>query len=210
MEDVDHRLWTTFQRVHENVIQVGLPGHMPRAGISTPAPSEHEPDSGAVDAGRGHVLTQQTQQAAIDEADRRSMVGSLRWLEQESISQAGRRYVTEVLGMREYLGKPAATFFTECYALRSALVHGRHPYPTVEDVAGKVGQLEVFVSDLLTTPYLGPRADWSGGFPAVWTTVALVQAARGQAATGPLKGAPGRRLAAARIRGSAPAAGTGD
>lgn len=109
------------------------------------------------DAARTHVryLTDLTRSAPLSAHERNSILGALRWLASESISEAGRRLATERLGERTYKGFPAARFFTHCYRLRSALVHGREPYPTFDEVASVVAQLEVFVSDLLTVRFLG-------------------------------------------------------
>ena len=83
------------------------------------------------------------------------MLGALRWLANESISQAGRNLSVERLGERVYMDLSSHKFFTYCYGLRSALVHGRIPYPTFDEVANTVGHLEVFVADLLTVRFLG-------------------------------------------------------
>lgn len=109
------------------------------------------------DAARSHVdsLIQQTKNSELPQEDKASMIGSLRWLASESISQAGRHLSQARLGERTYKEMPAAKFFTYCYGLRSALVHGSIPYPTFDQVSSAVGQLECFVSDLLTAPILG-------------------------------------------------------
>lgn len=100
-------------------------------------------------------LITQTQLAKLPSAERGSMLGSLRWLLQESINQAGKRLVAARLGDREYCEMPAIKFFSHAYQLRSNLVHGNLPYPTFEQVGNICGPLEVFVSDILTSPALG-------------------------------------------------------
>ena len=109
------------------------------------------------DATRLHVesLIEQTKNAELPKEEKASMIGSLCWLANESISQAGRHLSQARLGGRPYKEMPAAKFFTYCYGLRSALVHGSIPYPTFDQVNGVVGQLECFVSDLLTAPIIG-------------------------------------------------------
>lgn len=109
------------------------------------------------DAARTHVesLIAQTEAAVLSANERASMLGALRWLANESISQAGRHLSVKLLGERVYQGLPAGKFFTYCYGLRSALVHGRIPYPTFDEVFNTGGQLEVFVADLLTVRFLG-------------------------------------------------------
>lgn len=114
---------------------------------------EPEPRSAAA---QEHVkqLISETKKAALPDAERSSMLGSLRWLLSESIAQGGCRLVTSRLGDREYEQKPAAQYFTQVYQMRSNLVHGNLPYPTFEEVSTAVANLEVFVSDLLTKPYI--------------------------------------------------------
>jgi hypothetical protein len=86
----------------------------------------------------------------ITDKDRRSILGSLRWLRYESINQAGKRLAQEQLGVRLYDGKSAPSFFSDCYNLRSRLVHGQYPPPTQHEIGNASTQLEGFVSDLLT------------------------------------------------------------
>ena len=90
-------------------------------------------------------------------AEKNSLAGSLRWLKDESIQQAGKNLVTARLGERIYMGKPAKKFFTDVYNLRSRLVHGTDPFPSFDDVASIVGDVEVFVSDLLWAGHLPPE-----------------------------------------------------
>lgn len=87
--------------------------------------------------------------------ERSSILGSLRRLRSESINQAGKRLTTERLGARVYGDKAASNFFSDCYQMRSELVHGNHPVPTFEEVNRVTATLEIFVSDLLTGPILG-------------------------------------------------------
>lgn len=114
-----------------------------------------EPASRSPEA-REHVdgLIAQTHSASLSEDEKNSMIGVLRWLRQESINQAGRRLASSLLGGRSYSNRSAADFFSYCYQLRSDLVHGNVPFPTFEEVGNAAGTLEVFVSDLLTSPIL--------------------------------------------------------
>lgn len=96
-----------------------------------------------------------TRQADISQTEKDSMIGSLKWLSRESISQTGRLLMQQHLGQRMYLDMTAPDFFTHCYRLRSNLVHGNKPYPTFDKISSTVGHLEVMVSDLLTIPTLG-------------------------------------------------------
>jgi hypothetical protein len=89
-----------------------------------------------------------TEAAELPDSERKSLLGSLRWLRQESISQAGRRLAGTLEG-RQYLERSPQRFFRDCYDLRSRLVHGAHPRPPFEQVNAHAGALELFVRDLL-------------------------------------------------------------
>ena len=97
----------------------------------------------------------QIERSSLEENEKKSLTGSLRWLRYESINQAGRRLVKERLEDRIYDGKEAAAFFSYVYDFRSALVHGKAP--DFEEISHVVAPLEQFVSDLLTAP--GMEAD---------------------------------------------------
>ena len=49
-----------------------------------------------------------------------------------------------------YGGKSAKAFFTDCYKVRSALVHGHFPPPSREQVDGLSADLEHFVGHLIS------------------------------------------------------------
>jgi Apea-like HEPN len=99
-------------------------------------------------------IIEQTKGSKLAELDKTSIIGSLRWLSNESISQTGKRLAESRLGKKLYNELSAPRFFTDCYSLRSKLVHGSMPYPTFEELSGATGALEVFVADLLTSPFL--------------------------------------------------------
>lgn len=82
------------------------------------------------------------------DAERRSLLGSLRLLRRESISRAGKR-LARGLGDRQYMGERPEVFFVRSYEIRSRLVHGYVPRPARQDVDIRAASLEVFVSDLL-------------------------------------------------------------
>ena len=84
----------------------------------------------------------------LDQSERDSLLGALRQLRRESVGQAGAR-LAKRLGGKRYRDMEAPQFFKSCYDLRSKLVHGVHPRPTLEEVGRAAGSLEVFVSDLL-------------------------------------------------------------
>jgi len=100
-------------------------------------------------------LIQQTKNATLTQIEKESILGTLKFLCNESISQAGRRTVSDKLGDRKYFEKTPADFFKFCYGIRSDLVHGNLPTPTLEEVSRTAAILEVFVSDLLTVSILG-------------------------------------------------------
>jgi len=102
-----------------------------------------------------NTLIEQTKSSSLSTIEKNSILGSLRWLRNESVNQGGKRLATERLGGRIYGDRTATDFFSYCYTLRSNLVHGNLPAPTFQEVGGASATLEVFVSDLLTSPILG-------------------------------------------------------
>lgn len=101
------------------------------------------------------TLIEQTKSSSLALDERNSILGALGWLRKESINQAGRRLADERLSGRVYGDRAATDFFSYCYQLRCNLVHGNLPAPTFEEIGGAAASLEVFVSDLLTSPVLG-------------------------------------------------------
>ncbi|WP_438294182.1 hypothetical protein [Streptomyces sp. HUAS TT7] len=103
------------------------------------------------DAAKAHVTALiEATEANVDltRSERESLRGSLKWLRDESIGQAGRR-LARTLEPRTYLDKSPAAFFTRCYEMRSALTHGYVPRPSHRDVGLLAASLELFVGDLL-------------------------------------------------------------
>jgi len=93
-------------------------------------------------------LISQTHQADLVTRERDSLLGSLRGLkERESVGQAASRAI-EGLGSRTYQGKSARAFFSDCYKVRSALVHGNGP--SREQVDALAADLEHFVGHLIS------------------------------------------------------------
>ena len=89
----------------------------------------------------------------LTDKDKQSLTGSLKWLYDESISQAGRKLANRLAG-HSYMDLDAKKFFTYCYDLRSKLVHGNIPRPTRNEVDLAAAHLESFVGDLLSGPLL--------------------------------------------------------
>jgi Apea-like HEPN len=92
----------------------------------------------------------QTKESAVQRAEKDSLIGSLKWLRDESINKAGQRLVREKLGDEAFEGKTASEFFADAYSIRSRLVHGKVPFPTFREIHRLGGTLELFVSHLLT------------------------------------------------------------
>ena len=97
--------------------------------------------------------------SSLPDHEKSSLAGSLKWLRDESINQAGKRLVNERLGDKPYHTKPAPKFFSYVYGLRSDLVHGNLPYPTFDEIAGVVAIVEDFVSDLLITGFMAESTE---------------------------------------------------
>jgi hypothetical protein len=96
-----------------------------------------------------------TRESDLPEREVDSLMGSLKWLKDESIGQAGKRLAGR-LGERRYMdgNETPAQFFARCYALRSHLVHGHVPRPAEGDVGSRAASLEVFVGHLLSSELL--------------------------------------------------------
>lgn len=90
---------------------------------------------------------------SLPEAEKRSILGALNFLRNESIGQAGRRLVA-TLGNVDYQGQSAVHLFTVSYEMRSRLVHGLDPRPTRDEVGNTAAVLECMVADLLSGPLL--------------------------------------------------------
>jgi hypothetical protein len=86
--------------------------------------------------------------SSLPPADVKSLIGSLKWLHDESIGQAGRRVSRSLLGSRSYAGISAEKFFTRCYELRSTIVHSGRTPPQI-DLLEQSNHLHAFVGDIL-------------------------------------------------------------
>lgn len=53
----------------------------------------------------------QIEESLLEQGEKNSLLGSLGWLRDESITKAGRRLATEKLGNKNYEGKSAPDFF---------------------------------------------------------------------------------------------------
>jgi len=95
----------------------------------------------------------------IEVNERNVLKQSVGQLQRESIREAGRRLVRETLVGRTYEGITPSDFFNRCYGIRSRLIHGEQPFPTLEEINGVFPQFQVMLSDLLSTDLLdvGPQ-----------------------------------------------------
>lgn len=101
------------------------------------------------------VSTMETmvRQTAIDESTKEAMIGSLQWLRQDSIGQAGRDLCTRFLGSTEYFGMVASRFFSYCYELRSQILHFGKPTEGAVDLLTVSNACQAFVADLLLASF---------------------------------------------------------
>lgn len=77
-----------------------------------------------------------------------SINGALKWLLNQSIGQSGRELASS-LGLRDYLPEAPDKFFTNCYTVRSRLVHGNHPIPSADELGILAAPLERMVAELI-------------------------------------------------------------
>jgi hypothetical protein len=93
-------------------------------------------------------LVRCTQNSQLSRSEKDSLLGSLSWLRRDSISRAGKLFVDEMLGRKEYGGKIAGDLFKYCYNLRSELMHSGKPSDDA-DLGHLVLRLDTLVADLL-------------------------------------------------------------
>ncbi len=107
-----------------------------------------KPRSAGVQAHVRSMITA-AQDSGLPANEIQSICGSLKWLLDQSINQAGRE-LAKSLGPREYLnGEAPDKFFTRCYKIRSRLVHGDHPIPSPTELGQLAAPLEHIVSELI-------------------------------------------------------------
>ncbi len=100
------------------------------------------------------IIEQTKNEKSLENGEKESFINAFGSLKSESISKAGRKLVDEKLGQKKYKNLSAVKFFSECYQIRSNLVHVTSSLPTREEVAPYAAELEVFVSDLLTDLFI--------------------------------------------------------
>lgn len=116
------------------------------AALETMIKPQHRPDECVAHVDK---LIELTRNSGLTENEIASMVGTLKWLRQESIGQASKR-IAEMLEPNMYMDETPAIFFRRCYELRSKLMHGNYPLPTAQDISARIPHLEQFISDLIT------------------------------------------------------------
>lgn len=92
-------------------------------------------------------LVEQTKSADIPNEDRDSLLGSLRHLKKESISQAGKKMSEALLGSKKYADKKPSDFFKYIYNLRSQLVHSGNL--DQRKISPIFNEIDKFVADIL-------------------------------------------------------------
>ncbi|GGK96158.1 hypothetical protein GCM10007382_15550 [Salinibacterium xinjiangense] len=90
----------------------------------------------------------------LDPSARDSLAARVGHLGEESIGQAGKR-VAMGLGDRLYGGLDAPSFFTYCYRMRSAIVHGSENRPDPAELHDAIAALLSFTRDLIQIHVLG-------------------------------------------------------
>lgn len=84
-------------------------------------------------------------------ATKDSMVGSLQYMNRESIRNTGKKAATTLLADRQYLGKAAPQFFSDCYDIRSQILHSGSPENAALDILSVANACQRFLRDLLVT-----------------------------------------------------------
>ncbi len=100
------------------------------------------------------LIRQTEESGALQQPERESLLGSLRWLRHESITRTGCCAAARELDQRTYMGKTPAAFFRHCYDLRSRLVHGTTPRPTRAEINAALTEFQKFMADILCGPQL--------------------------------------------------------
>jgi hypothetical protein len=104
-------------------------------------------------------LMDQVKRSGLSTSQVSSLLGSMNWMLNESIGQAGRRLVS-ILGSRKYHGMSPAKFFARCYDLRSTLVHGHLTRPEMMEVNVHASVLQMMVGELLGAELLHVTEEW--------------------------------------------------
>jgi hypothetical protein len=94
------------------------------------------------------LIEMTVRESRVSDTEKQSLAGSLKWLRNESISQAGRRMADTLLAGRTYDGRTPSKYFSSCYELRSSLVHSGQIADGI-DMLTVSNTLQQFTGDLL-------------------------------------------------------------
>ena len=94
-------------------------------------------------------IIEYTKSSELNKSEIDSLLGSLQWLQRDSISKTGRDLANKYLCGEKYLEKTANNFFTYCYSLRSEMVHQGKTKEKNINLNTVVSELQRFISDLL-------------------------------------------------------------
>lgn len=90
-----------------------------------------------------------TKNSDLSDEERKSMVGTLKWLKNHSIRSAGRQFIEKRLGDTEINDHKPVDIFLKSYDIRNRLVHGQEYLADWREVSNLVSPLEQMLSLLL-------------------------------------------------------------
>lgn len=94
-----------------------------------------------------HHLCTYVAESDLDDSEKKSIKGSLKWLNKDSITQSLRKMAKGYLTDKIYHGFNPEEFIKECYKVRSNLVHNGKS--DEENISVLVENLDVYLSDLI-------------------------------------------------------------
>ncbi len=95
-------------------------------------------------------LKRLTEQASIDDPEKRSVIGTLNWLYKDSISTSLKKMALCYLPGNKYDGTTSVKFIKKCYEARSKLVHSGAVDESKYNVGTLAANLELYMKDMLT------------------------------------------------------------
>ncbi|MEM7335759.1 MAG: hypothetical protein AAF490_27020 [Chloroflexota bacterium] len=109
------------------------------------------PDSRSSDAiALVNQLIKTTNDSLINEAEKNSIIGTLKWLYKDSISLSLRKMANHYLPDSTYDGLSSAKFIKKCYDARSKLVHTGKVNEQKFNIGTLAANLELYMKDMLT------------------------------------------------------------
>lgn len=94
-------------------------------------------------------LIEQTKNSDVSDDDKKSIIGSLKWLYKDSISKSLNKMANHLLDSA-YGGKSASKFISKCYAASSELVHNGEVNGKKHNIHFLVANLELYVTNMVT------------------------------------------------------------